>query len=46
MTVENAREDAFQASLTFTLPTNVLELDNIFNITNNGEVRAYEQEYK
>ena len=36
--VENPREDAFQASLTFDLPSNTLELVNVFNQTNNGEV--------
>ena len=37
--VENAAEDAFQASLSFVLPTNLLELVNVFNQTRNGEVQ-------
>ena len=36
--IENAGEDAFQAVLSFILPTNVLELVNIFNQTRRGEV--------
>ena len=36
--IENAVEDAFQASLSFVLPTNLLELVNVFNQTRNGEV--------
>ena len=36
--IENAQEDAFQASLLFVLPTNLLELVNVFNQTRNGEV--------
>lgn len=36
--VANPGEDAFQASLTFDLPSNTLELVNVFNQTNNGEV--------
>ena len=36
--VENAGEDAFQPSLSFVLPTNLLQLVNIFNQTRNGEV--------
>ena len=36
--IENAAEDAFQASLSFVLPTNLLELVNVFNQTRNGEV--------
>ena len=39
--VENAAEDAFQASLSFLLPTNLLELVNIFNQTRNGEVQCH-----
>ena len=36
--IENAVEDAFQASLSFVLPTDILELVNVFNQTRNGEV--------
>ena len=36
--IENAAEDAFQASLSFVLPTSLLELVNVFNQTRNGEV--------
>lgn len=38
LTVANPGEDAFQASLTFDLPSNTLELVNVFNQTVNGEV--------
>ena len=36
--VVNALEDAFQATLSFTLPSNQLELVNVFNQTGRGEV--------
>ena len=41
LAIENAAEDAFQASLSFVLPTNLLELVNVFNQTRNGEVSRY-----
>ena len=36
--IENAGEDAFQAILSFILPTSTLQLINAFNQTRNGEV--------
>ncbi len=38
LAIENAAEDAFQASLSFVLPTNLLKLVNVLNQTRNGEV--------
>ena len=38
LTIENSREDAFQSIISFELPTDRLELVNIFNQTRNGEV--------
>ena len=45
LAIENAAEDAFQASLSFILPTNLLELVNVFNQTRNGEVSRYNTPY-
>lgn len=36
--IENTAEDAFQAILSFVVPTNLLEFANAFNQTKNGEV--------
>lgn len=36
--VENSADDAFQAILSFILPTGTLQLINVFNQTRNGEV--------
>lgn len=38
--IENAADDAFLATLSFTLPTSSLQLVNIFNQTRRGEVSA------
>ena len=38
--IENAADDAFQATLSFILPISTLQLVNVFNQTRNGEVSA------
>jgi hypothetical protein len=38
--IENAGDNAFQAILSFTLPTSTLQLVNVFNQTRKGEVSA------
>ena len=38
ITIDNPAEDAFQSILSFALPTNLLQLVNIFNETRKGEV--------
>ena len=40
LNIENAADDAFQATLSFILPTSTLQLVNVFNQTRNGEVSA------
>ena len=42
--IENAADDAFQAILSFILPTNTLQLVNVFNQTRNGEVSMIKYE--
>lgn len=42
--IENAADDAFQAILSFILPTNTLQLVNVFNQTRNGEVSVIKYE--
>lgn len=39
--IENTAEDAFQAILSFVVPTNILEFANAFNQTRNGEVCSH-----
>ena len=46
LTIENSREDAFQSIISFELPTDRLELVNIFNQTKNGEVLMCHEYYK
>ena len=38
--VDNTKDDAFQTRLAFVLPTKLVQLNNIFNKTNSGEVHV------
>lgn len=38
LAVDNTKDDAFQARIAFVLPTQLVQLKNIFNQTNSGKV--------
>lgn len=44
LNVENAADNAFQATLSFILPSNTLQLVNVFNQTRNGEVSVIKRD--